>query len=57
MEYSASQDKLYVLITRDPISSSAVSLCAFDVAQDIDLVFDTTQYYTNDMDGNKVKVS
>ena len=56
LEYSPSQDKLFVLSTRSPVSSSSVALCVFDVAQNIDQLFDASQYYTQDESGNRVKV-
>ena len=56
MEYNPELDKLFILSTKKPVTSSAVALCVVDVAAEIDNVFDTSPYYVIDEFGRTVKV-
>ena len=57
LEYSEELDKLFILTSRKPLTSSAVALCVLDVAADIDKLFDTSLYKGFDETGADTEVS
>jgi hypothetical protein len=57
LEYNAELDKLFVLATKIPVTSSVVVLCVFDVPTGIDEVFDQSEYVGGyDEKGDPIKV-
>ena len=56
LEFDSDLDKLFILTTKKPVTSSIVALCVIDVATDIDQVFDTAPYEAYDIDGKEIQV-
>ncbi|KAL5262726.1 hypothetical protein ACHWQZ_G008207 [Mnemiopsis leidyi] len=56
LEYNEDLDKLFILATRRPVSSSMVALCVLDVATDIDYMFDTSLYKGFDESGADTQI-
>ena len=57
LEYSEELDKLFILTSRKPLTSSVVALCVLDVAADIDKLFDSSLYKGFDESGAETEVS
>jgi len=55
LEFDSDLDKLFILTTKKPVTSSIVALCVIDVATDIDDVFDTADYENYDIDGKLIQ--
>lgn len=56
LEYNSDMDKLFVLVTKRPVTSSVVALCVIDVPSEIDKVFDESFYKGYNEQGAEIEV-